>query len=129
MVEPNSSTPVGNIMSKILIFVNPDTTAHQVAKMMKEGGMSAIFIKEDEKFVGIITDRDFATKVAVDKLSFDTPVKNIMSSPIITVNHKEPISFAAKLMGDKKIRKLAVTDNEKIVGILRAIDFVKYHEA
>jgi len=116
-------------MSKLLIFVNPETTAHQVANMMKEGGMSAIFIKEEEKFVGIITDRDFATKIAVDKLSFDTPVKKIMSTPIITVNHKEPISIAAKLMGDKKIRKLAVTDNEKIVGILRAIDFVKYHES
>lgn len=115
-------------MSKILIFVNPETTAHQVAKMMKEGGMSAIFIKDEEKFVGIITDRDFATKVAVNKLPFDTPVKNIMSSPIITIEYKEPISVAAKLMGEKKIRKLAVTDNEKIVGILRAIDFVKYHE-
>ena len=115
-------------MSKVLIFVNPDTTAHQVAKMMKEGGMSAIFIKDDEKFIGIITDRDFATKVAVNKLPFDTPVKSIMSSPIITVDFKEPISIAAKLMGDKKIRKLAITDNGKIVGILRAIDFVKYHE-
>lgn len=128
MAETNSSTPVSNIMSKVLIFVNPDTTAHQVSKMMKEGGISAIFIKDDEKFIGIITDRDFATKVAVNKLPFDTPVKNIMSSPIITVDFKEPISIAAKLMGDKKIRKLAVTENEKIVGILRAIDFVKYHE-
>ena len=128
MADSNSLTPVKEIMSKVLIFVNPDTTAHQVAKMMNEGGIRAIFIKEQEKFVGIITDRDFATKVAVNKLPFDTPVKNIMSSPIITVDYKEPMSIAAKLMGDKKIRKLAVTDNGKIVGILRAIDFVKYHE-
>lgn len=115
-------------MSKVLIFVNPDTTAHQVAKMMKEGGISAIFIKENENFVGIITDRDYATKVAVNKLSFDTPIKEIMSTPLITLDHTQPISAAAKLMGEKKIRKLAVTDNAKIVGILRAIDFVKYHE-
>jgi len=115
-------------MNKVLIFVNPDTTAHQVAKMMKEGGISAIFIKEDDNFVGIVTDRDFATKVAVNKLSFDTPVKEIMSSPLITVDHQQPISVAAKLMGEKKIRKLAVTENDNIVGILRAIDFVKYHE-
>ena len=128
MADSNSLTPVKEIMSKVLIFVNPDTTVHQVAKMMNEGGIRAIFIKEQEKFVGIITDRDFATKVAVNKLPFDTPVKNIMSSPIITVDYKEPMSIAAKLMGDKKIRKLAVTDNGKIVGILRAIDFVKYHE-
>jgi CBS domain-containing protein len=128
MTDSNSLTPVKEIMSKVLIFVNPDTTAHQVAKMMNEGDLRAIFIKEQEKFVGIITDRDFATKVAVNKLPFDTPAKNIMSSPIITVDYKEPMSIAAKLMGDNKIRKLAVTENGKIVGILRAIDFVKYHE-
>ena len=128
MDDSNSLTLVKEIMSKVLIFVNSDTTAHQVAKMMNEGGIRAIFIKEQEKFVGIITDRDFATKVAVNKLPFNTPVKNIMSSPIITVDYKESMSIAAKLMGDSKIRKLAVTDNGKIVGILRAIDFVKYHE-
>ena len=129
MTSSNSSTPVSDIMNKVLIFVNPDTTSHQVAKMMTEGGISAIFIKEEEKFIGIVTDRDFATKVAVNKMSFETPVKNIMSSPIITVDHKDPISLAAKLMGSKKIRKLGVTENGKIVGILRAIDFVKYHES
>ena len=129
MVSSNSSPPVSNIMNKALIFVNPDTTAYQVAKMMKEGGISAIFIKEGEEFIGIVTDRDFATKVAVNKISFETPVKNIMSSPIITIDHKELISIAAKLMGKNKIRKLAVTENGKVVGILRAIDFVKYHES
>jgi len=128
MVESNSSTPVSQIMSKVLIFVNPDTTAHQVAKMMTEGGISGVFIKEEDNFIGIVTDRDFATKVAVNKLSFDIPVKNIMSSPILTVDHKDPISSAAKLMSFKKIRKLGVTENGKIVGILRAIDFVKFHE-
>ncbi|HSB83924.1 MAG TPA: CBS domain-containing protein, partial [Nitrosarchaeum sp.] len=67
----DSSIHVKDIMNKDLIFVNPNTTALQVAKMMTEGGISAIFIKEQEKFVGIITDRDFATKVAVNNLPFD----------------------------------------------------------
>ena len=129
MTDSNSTTPVSEIMNKVLIFVNPETTAHQVAKMMKEGGISAIFIKEEDEFTGIVTDRDFATKIAVDKSSFDIPVKEIMSSPIITIDHEEPISMAAKLMGENKIRKLGVMDKGKIVGILRAIDFVKYHES
>jgi signal-transduction protein with cAMP-binding, CBS, and nucleotidyltransferase domain len=129
MTDSNSSPPVSKIMNKALIFVNPETTSYQVAKMMKEGGISAIFIKEKEEFIGIVTDRDFATKIAVNKLSFETPIKNIMSSPIITIDHQELISSAAKLMGKNKIRKLAVTENGKVVGILRAIDFVKYHES
>ncbi|MFQ5782992.1 MAG: cyclic nucleotide-binding/CBS domain-containing protein [Nitrosopumilus sp.] len=121
-----SSTLVKDIMKKTLIFVNPDTTVFQIAKMMEQGGISAIFVKENETFVGIVTDRDFAIKIAVNKLSFDITAKQVMSSPLITIDHNKPISEAAKLMGDKKIRKLAVSDNEQIVGILRSIDLVKY---
>ena len=125
-MSQDSNTAVKDIMKKALIFVNPSTTAFQIAKMMEQGGISAIFIKEDETFVGIVTDRDFATKIAVNKLSFDTPADKIMTSPLITIDQNQPISAAAKLMNDKKIRKLAVTDDEQIVGILRSIDLVKY---
>ena len=121
----NISIPVKDIMKKTLIFVNRTTTVFQVAKMMEQGGISAIFIKEKEDFVGIITDRDFATKIAVNQLPFDTPVEKIMSSPLITINQNEPITAAAEIMTSKKIRKLAVLDNDKIVGILRSIDLVK----
>lgn len=125
-MSQDSNSLVKDIMKKTLIFVNPSTTAFQIAKMMEQGGISAIFIKENETFVGIVTDRDFATKIAVNKLSFDTPAEKIMSSPLITVDQNASISDAAKLMNDKKIRKLAVTENEQIVGILRSVDLVKY---
>ena len=49
-----------------------------------------------------------------------------MSSPLITIDQNASISFAAKLMDGKKIRKLAVTNDDQIVGILRSIDLVKY---
>jgi len=120
-----SSISVKDIMKKTLIFVNSTTTAFQIAKMMEQGGISAIFVKEKETFVGIITDRDFATKIAVNNLPFDTPVEKIMTSPLITIDQNKPISAAAELMTNKKIRKLAVVDNNKIVGILRSIDLVR----
>ena len=122
----STSTAVKDIMKKNLIFVNPTTTAFQIAKMMEQGGISAIFVKEKETFVGIVTDRDFATKIAVNNLPFDTPAEKIMTSPLITINQNEPISAAAELMTNKKIRKLAVLDNDEIVGILRSIDLVKH---
>ena len=59
-----------------------------------------------------------------DNLSFDIPVKKIMSSPLITINHDEPISSAAKIMSSKKIRKLAVSENGKIIGIITSTDLV-----
>ena len=120
----SSSILVQDIMSKCLISVNLTTTLFQIANMMQLGGIGAILVKEHGIHVGIITDRDFATKIAAKNLPFDTPVKKIMSSPLITINHKEPIFTAAKMMSDKKVRKLAVGEDGKIVGLITSTDLV-----
>jgi len=120
----SSSIIVKDIMSKTLISVNPATTSLQIAKMMEQGGIGAVLVKENENLVGIVTDRDFATKIAANNLSFDTPVQKIMSSPLITINHNEPISAAAEMMTSKKIRKLAVSDNGNIIGLITSTDLV-----
>jgi len=120
----SSSIIVKDIMSKTLISVNPATTSLQIAKMMEQGGIGAVLVKENENLVGIVTDRDFATKIAANNLSFDTPVEKIMSSPLITINHNEPISAAAEMMSSKKIRKLAVSDNGNIIGLITSTDLV-----
>jgi len=115
---------VKDIMSKAIISVNTETTVFQIAKMMEQSGIGAILVKKNSNLVGIITDRDFATKIASDRLSFDTPVEKVMSSPLITINHDESISAAAKRMTSKKIRKLAVTDNGNVVGLITSTDLV-----
>jgi len=119
-----SSVLVKDIMSKTLISVNPETTAFQVAKMMEQGGIGAVLVKENDNLVGIVTDRDYATKIAANNLPFETPVDKIMSSPLVTINYDESISTAAVRMTDKKIRKLAVSDNGNIVGIITSTDLV-----
>jgi len=120
----SSSIIVKDIMAKALISVNPATTALQIAKMMEQGGIGAVLVKENENLVGIITDRDFATKIAANNLPFDTPVEKIMSSPLITINHDDSISTAAEIMTSKKIRKLAVSENGNIVGLITSTDLV-----
>jgi len=120
----SSSIIVRDIMSKTLISVNPATTSLQIAKMMEQGGIGAVLVKENENLVGIVTDRDFATKIAANNLPFDTPVEKIMSSPLISINHNEPISAAAEMMTSKKIRKLAVSDNGNIIGLITSTDLV-----
>jgi CBS domain-containing protein len=120
----SSSILVKDIMTKALISVNPTTTAVQIAKMMEQGGIGAVLVKENDNLVGIITDRDFATKIAANNLPFDTPVEKIMSSPLITINHDEHISAAAQMMYSKKIRKLAVSENGTIVGLVTSTDLV-----
>ncbi|MCH7561631.1 MAG: CBS domain-containing protein [Thaumarchaeota archaeon] len=120
----SSSILIKDIMSKSLISVNPATTSLQVAKMMEQAGIGAVLVRDNEINVGIVTDRDFATKIAANNLPFETPVEKIMSSPLITINQNESISTAAKMMTDKKIRKLAVSENEIIVGLITSTDLV-----
>ena len=115
---------VKDIMSKAIISVNTETTVFQIAKMMEQGGIGAILVKKDNHLTGIITDRDFATKIVSNNLSFDTPVEKVMSSPLITINYNESISAAAERMTNKKIRKLAVTDNGNVIGLVTSTDLV-----
>jgi len=111
-------------MTRALITVNLSTTALQVAKMMEQGGIGAILVQDNGNPVGIVTDRDYATRIAANDLPLNTAVENIMSTPLITINHDEPISAAAERMTSKKIRKLPVTENGKIIGIVTSTDLV-----
>jgi len=120
-----SSILVKDIMHKDLFCVNHNTPAFQIAKMMELEEVDAIFVKENETPMGIITDRDFVTKIAANNLPPDTPVKEIMSSPLITINHNEPISRAAEMMSSKKVKKLAVSENGKIVGLITSTDLIQ----
>ncbi len=119
-----SSILVQDIMTRVLITVNLVTTVLQVAKMMEQGGIGAILVQNNDNPVGIVTDRDFAIRVAANNLSFDSSVEKIMSSPLVTINHNEPISAAAERMTSKKIRKLAVTENGKVIGIITSTDLI-----
>jgi len=120
----SSSILVTDIMTKAIISVPGETTVFQVAKMMEQGGIGAILVKKDGHLCGIITDRDYATKIVCNNLPSDTAVEEIMSSPLITINYDETISAAAKRMTSKKIRKLAVTDNGNVVGLITSTDLV-----
>jgi CBS domain-containing protein len=74
--------------------------------------------------VGIVTDRDFSVKVVSHAYQITAPVKQIMSSPLVSINSDETVRMAADLMHDGRIRKLPVIDDGKVVGIITATDIV-----
>ena len=119
-----SETLVKDIMNKSLITADPSTTAFQIANLMEKGGIGAILVKKDNVPAGIITDRDFAIKITTQKLSLDTPIDKVTSYPLVTIDSNETILTAAKLMTDKKIRKLAVMEDSKVIGIITSTDLV-----
>ena len=112
-------------MTRSLVSVDFATTVYQVAMMMEKGGLGAIIVKKDDLPEGIITDRDFATKIAVQKHSLDTPVHMIASFPIQTIDSGRSILDAAEIMVAKKIRKLVAVEGDRVVGIITSTDLVK----
>ena len=93
-------------------------------KMMEDTKVGAVVVMENNTPVGIVTDRDFAIRVVAQAHNINTPVKQIMSSPLFSINSDESVRTAADLMHDRGIRKLPVVDNEKIIGIITATDIV-----
>jgi CBS domain-containing protein len=112
---------VKDVMSKQLIITPSTTTVYQISKMMEQG-IGAVFVKKDSIPIGIITDRDFAIKIMVNKYPSDTPVGQVASMPLQTIGPNESILDAAKQMSSKKIRKLAVIENNKVIGIITTTD-------
>jgi len=117
-------TLVKDIMNKSLISADSTTTVFQIANLMAKGGIGAIIVKKDNIPAGIITDRDFAIKITTQKLPLDTPIDKVASYPLATINLNETILVAASMMSSKKLRKLAVVENEKVIGIITSTDLV-----
>jgi len=115
---------VKDIMSKSLISADPSTTVFQIAQLMEKGGVGAILVKKDGEPAGIITDRDFAIKITTQKLSSDTSIDKVASYPLEKIESNESIVAAASIMSSKKIRKLAVIENSKVIGIITSTDLV-----
>ncbi len=111
-------------MTKSVISVDASLTINEAAKMMEDTKVGAVVVMENNTPVGIVTDRDFAIKVVAQAHNITTPVKQIMSSPLFSINSDESVRTAADLMHDRGIRKLPVVDNEKIIGIITATDIV-----
>ena len=115
---------VKNIMSKSVISVDASMTINEAAKMMEDAKVGAIIIMENNSPVGIVTDRDFAVKVAAHAYQISDPVKKIMSSPLIGIGPEESVWMISELMYTRGIRKLPVLDDDKVVGIITATDLV-----
>ena len=114
---------VRDIMSKHLITAPFTTTIYQISKMMEQG-IGAVLVKKDSITIGIITDRDFAIKIAANKYPLDTPVGKIASIPLQTIGPNESILDAVRKMASKKICKLVVVDDVKVIGIITSTDLV-----
>jgi CBS domain-containing protein len=109
------------------IFVTPETTVFQSLQLMVEKNIGALLVMDQETFVGIFTERDYARKVILKgKSSKQTPIREIMTETPVTVTSDNTIEECMWLMTNRFIRHLPVIDNGKLTGIISIGDVVKY---
>ncbi|MEH7083676.1 CBS domain-containing protein [Neobacillus drentensis] len=96
---------------------------YEVALKMKELNVGAIPIVDQDKLVGMITDRDIVVRGVAEKHPGSTKVEDIMSNKLITITPDSTSKEAAKLMAEHQIRRLPVVEGDKLVGIVSLGDF------
>ena len=109
-----------------LFSIAPDEPVLEAIRMMADHGIGAVLVLKDNELVGIVSERDYARKVVLmGRSSDDTPVWQIMSSPVVTVNQTDSLDTCMRMMTDRRIRHLPVTNAGQVVGMLSIGDLVK----
>lgn len=108
------------------ISVEPGTTVFDALKLMAEKNIGSVMVMENDKYLGIVTERDYSRKVILrDKHSISTKVSEIMTSDLPGVNPEDSIEHCMELMTTNNIRYLPVFSNNEINGIISITDVVK----
>lgn len=117
---------IDRIMNNSIVSVDSSVSATDAAKMMEDTDVGAVIVLENGSPIGIVTDRDFAIKITAHSYPIDTPVRRIMSSPLISIDSNSDLWVASDLMSSRNVRKLPVIDDDKVVGIVTSSDIVKH---
>ena len=106
--------------------VTPADTVLTAIKRMAELGVGALIVLENNKLVGILSERDYARKIVLaGRSSKETPVRDIMSSPVLTTTADARANVCMRLMTDRRIRHLPIVDGDQVVGMLSIGDLLK----
>jgi len=116
---------VDQLMTKSLVNIESGRSAIEAAKLMTTHKVGSVFVQKDNRIIGIVTEPDIIRKVVgADRVPYYVPVEEIMSSPVIGIDWRRPITEAADMMERYKTRHLAVLNGGSVVGILPVRDLL-----
>ena len=125
--EDSLPLKVRDVMVREVITVDENSTVKEAVDIMNEFQVGSLIALEKGKALGIVTERDFLKRViAGGKDVVNTKVKEIMTTPLVVVESGTDLEEAVKLMFQKKIKKLAVVDANKLVGIVTLTDIARF---
>jgi CBS domain-containing protein len=118
--------PVVEVMSATPVTITADATVMEASCVMRDREIGSLVVLENGRPIGIVTERDVVTKVsAANKASEATSVRDIMTSPLIAVHPHQEVAEAAKVMAARKIRRLPVIKEGKLVGMITENDIIR----
>lgn len=114
------------IKGNLIHSVSPDTTIYDALALMAQHRIGALLVCENKQLAGVFSERDYAREVVLKgKTSRGTPVKEVMSTTVITVGPDDDVEDCMNLMSGKRIRHLPVIENNVVIGVLSIGDLVK----
>ncbi|MCJ7574578.1 CBS domain-containing protein [Candidatus Bathyarchaeota archaeon] len=117
---------VRDIMAKNVKTVRTDDSVHDAVVKMNKFDVGSVIVTSNNRPVGIITSKNVLVRIVEPRLDAGVVrAKDIMSSPLITIDASAPLEEAAKLMAQRHIKKLAVVEGDKVVGVLSTSDIVR----
>ena len=128
MTKPTSSEriTVENFMNNRLVTIDSDSSVADAAQTMVENKTSSILVTKNDKIVGIATEIDIV-KIAAKGVPLDgVTIGSLMSSPLASIPKQSSVEELAESMIKKRVRHLAVSDNDEIVGIASVSDIARY---
>ena len=125
-IDEPQSMYVYEIMSKNVVKVNHEISALEISKIMVKRRVSSVsIIDNDNKIIGIVTEKDLIREVCAKNILANTlTAAKVMSSPLITISKNSSINDATKLMVEKKIKHLAIHENNDVIGIVTTYDLI-----
>jgi CBS domain-containing protein len=112
--------------SKTVHAIGPNDTVYDAVKKMAEHGIGGLLVMEGEKILGIVTERDYARKIALaGRTSKETPVSVIMTTQVLCVGPQQTTEECMAIMTENRVRHLPVLDEGKLIGLVSIGDLVK----
>jgi CBS domain-containing protein len=111
---------------RAIYSVEPQAAVLDAVRLMAEHHVGALVVMRGTALEGIVSERDYARKVILrGRSSADTPVRDIMSAPVLTVSLDTSIQACMQLMTDRHVRHLPVVDGARVIGMISIGDLVK----
>ena len=118
---------IGSMLTgkKPLVSVSRGATIREIAELLYEHRIGAVLVMEDERIVGIVSERDIVAALHVHREVLDCTAEQVMTSPVITVASGQNVVGALGVMTDRRVRHLPVVEGGRCLGLVSIGDLVK----